>query len=76
MSEHNGVITGFEIPGQWQERVRRCYMIREPGHEIRDFLVERLGIVFIEFENEQELRKRVEQVPEDIKVHTSQPEHA
>ena len=68
MSPRNGVFDHIEIEPEFRKYVYQTYLWREEGHEITNFMLEKMGSVQFRFETESEKLRYENRIDDMIHV--------
>lgn len=68
MGEKNGAVKEIYISPELQENIYDKFMWFKPGMNITNYMVDKLGILFLEYSNEDEMKEKSEHITDYVKV--------
>lgn len=64
----NGVFTDIDIDPEIAANVREQIIVAQPGHQVTNYLSERLGVIFLEYASADEMARKTARITELIRV--------
>lgn len=68
MGDRNGIYDGLAVSSEVKENIFQFVEIEQKGHEITDYLYDKLGVVFLQFTSHGEMLSKIKKINELIKV--------
>nr|VFK39510.1 MAG: ATP-grasp domain-containing protein [Candidatus Kentron sp. SD]VFK44550.1 MAG: ATP-grasp domain-containing protein [Candidatus Kentron sp. SD] len=68
MSHANGVVEDIAIDERIRPNIHGSFMMWKPGHRVSDFMVDKLGIVFLRYDSMDEMMERTTNLNRLIRV--------
>lgn len=68
MGHKNGIVKDVRISPVIQSNIYRSFLWWKPGMEIRDYLTEKLGILFMEYDSEEDMLEKIQHIADYIQV--------
>ena len=68
MGDHNGKIRNVMIPGELKENIYDSLLWWKPGYEIKNYLVDKLGILMLSYKTREEMLDKTSRLTEIITI--------